>query len=141
MPPAVLTRRLGADRAAPAGLALGAVVGAGVIAFINPHAGRYPLCPSAALLGFDCPACGSLRGLHDLSRGRVLDALDHNLLLLVAVPMGAWMWWRWVRAAAGRPPRPARFHPWLAPLAIAVAAVFTVARNLPGDPLIWLAAT
>jgi hypothetical protein len=136
-----LARRLGADRAAAAGLAIGTGLGATLIGVADPHAGRYPACPSAALLGVDCPACGTLRGLHDLSRGRVVDALDHNLLLLIAVPLGVWVWWRWVRAALGRPVPAVRAPVWAVPVAVVGALAFTVVRNLPYDAVAWLGAS
>jgi hypothetical protein len=141
MPPATLARRLGPARAAPVGLAVGAGLAVAALAAVDPEGGHLPLCPSAALLGLDCPACGTLRGVHDLTRGRVLEALDHNLLLLVAVPAAVWLWWRWLRAAGGG--SPARVAPptWVVPALVGVAMTFMVLRNLPVDALGWLAAT
>jgi hypothetical protein len=136
---AVLTRRLGAERATPASLAIGAVCGCAVLALVDPNeGGRYPVCPTRALLGIDCPACGTLRGLHALSRGQVGAALDHNILLAVAVPLGAYVWLQWVRAAAGRPMRTLAFPRWLLPGVVVIATLFTIVRNLPGGPLPWL---
>ena len=37
--------------------------------------GAYPLCPSKALFGVDCPACGGLRGTNALLHGRIGEAL------------------------------------------------------------------
>jgi hypothetical protein len=137
--PAPLLRRLSPERAGPASAALGAVVGCALIALVDPgDGGPYPTCPTRALLGIDCPACGTLRGLHALSRGRVGLALDHNLLLLVAVPVGALVWWRWVRAALGRPVTSIQLPRWVVPTAVAVATAFAVARNLPSSPVSWL---
>jgi len=141
MPPAALVRRLGADRAAPAGLAVGTALAVAALAAVDPQRSHLPACPTYALLGLDCPACGTLRGVHDLGRGRVLDALDHNLLLAVAAPLGAWLWWRWARSALGRPPRSVHPPSWAVPVVVVVAAAFALARNLPIDSLGWLAAT
>jgi hypothetical protein len=136
---AVLTRRLGPERAVPASLAVGAVFGCALIALVDPNdGGRYPACPTRALLGIDCPACGTLRGLHAISRGQLGRALDHNLLLLLAVPMGLALWLQWVRGALGRPARPMVLPGWAVPTAIVVGIAFTLARNLAGDPLAWL---
>ena len=116
VPAAALTRRLGPDRATPASLALGALCGCALIALVDPNeGGRYPTCPTQAILGIDCPACGTLRGLHALSRGQVGRALDHNVLLLLAVPIGLITWWRWVRGALGRPVRPLALPGWAVP--------------------------
>jgi hypothetical protein len=135
----VLSRLLGPERAVPASLVIGAVCGCTLIALVDPNeVGRYPTCPTRSLLGIDCPACGTLRGIHSLSRGRLGEALDHNLLLLLAVPFAAVVWWRWVRAAAGRPARPFTMPRCVVPLVVIVATVFAVVRNLPIDQLAWL---
>lgn len=139
MPVAALTRQLGPERAAPATLAIGALCGCALVALVDPgEGGLYPVCPTRALLGIDCPACGTLRGLHALSRGHLATALNHNLLLLVAVPIGAVVWWRWVRAALGRSPLPLAAPRWLLPAVIMVAAAYAVTRNLPIESLSWL---
>jgi hypothetical protein len=116
---------------------------AGVTAYVGlvdpSRGGAYPLCPSRALLGVDCPACGGLRGTHDLLHGDVGAALDHNLLLplwlgLFAVLLGLWLVPLLGRAApAARPPR------WLVVGGIIVAVGFTVLRNLPIAGLEFLA--
>ena len=98
----------------------------------------YPLCPSRLLFGIDCPACRGLRGTHDLLRGHVGQALDHNLLLpgFLAILGGAGS----VAPAARGPPRRAlRFPRWATVGAVALLAAFTVARNLPLAPLEFLA--
>jgi hypothetical protein len=137
--PAVLTRRLGPERAAPASLALGALCGCALLALVDPNeGGPYPTCPTRALLGIDCPACGTLRGLHALSRGQLGRALDHNVLLLVAVPLGAVVWVRWVLSALGRPPRPLAMPSWALPCLVVVAVAFTLVRNTSSGSLAWL---
>ncbi|MEO7428602.1 MAG: DUF2752 domain-containing protein [Acidimicrobiales bacterium] len=134
-----LARRLGPAQAVPASMALGAMCGCALVALVDPNeSGRYPLCPTRALLGIDCPACGTLRGLHALSRGQVGTALNHNLLLLLAVPVGAVIWLQWVRAALGRPPRSISLPRWALPTMIVLATVFAVVRNLPIRGLTWL---
>lgn len=123
----------------PAGLALGAVGSCVLLALVDPNeGGRYPTCPTRALLGLDCPACGTLRGVHALTRGRIGTALDHNLLLAIAVPVGFFVWWSWIRAALGRPARHRPVPRWAAPAAVALALVFTLIRNIAGGPWGWL---
>lgn len=118
---------------AGAGLAL---AGVGLVLLRDPHAeGALGICPSLLLTGGYCPGCGSLRGVHDLATGQVLEAVGHNLLLVPALLWVVWWWTARVAAAAGRalpgPPSSARFSYLL----LAVLLVFTVARNLPGSPL------
>lgn len=131
--------RLGPERSQAALLAAGAVAGCVLLAAVDPNQpGRYPTCPTRSLLGFDCPACGTLRGLHSLTRGRVWEALDHNLLLLVAVPVGLLFWLGWIRMALGRSRGGWSPPAWGVPVVVVVAVAFAVARNLPVDALRWL---
>jgi Protein of unknown function (DUF2752) len=116
---------------------------AGVTAYVgavDPSAGGvYPVCPSQALFGLDCPACGGLRGTHELLRGDVAAALDHNLLLplwlgLVAVLIGAWL-----LPLGGRRVPAVRVPRWLVGAGVAVVVGFTVLRNVPVAGLEFLA--
>jgi len=115
------------------------VAGCAILAASDPEdGGLYPRCPTQAVLGLDCPACGTLRGLHSLTRARVAEALDHNLLLLVAVPLAALVWLALVSQAVGRPVRPPTLPRWALPTIVGVALVFTVVRNLGVGGLAWL---
>lgn len=131
------------QRAVAAWTAAGTLAAAAVVALVDPNQpGRYPSCPTRLLTGLDCPACGTLRGLHELSRGHIAAALDHNVLLLAAVPLGLWLWFRWARTATTGTPAPAVVYPrWVMPVMVTVAVTFTVARNLSIPALTWLDAT
>jgi hypothetical protein len=118
------------------------VAAAGVTAYVGvvdpSAAGAYPTCPSRLVLGIDCPACGGLRGTHDLLNGDLGGALDHNLLLPLLLAAHAVAFALWLRPLAGRPPRwPSLPRGSLVALA-AVAAVFTLLRNLPVAGLTYL---
>ncbi|MFE5489450.1 DUF2752 domain-containing protein [Streptomyces virginiae] len=89
--------------------------------------GRFPSCPFHALTGLDCPGCGSLRALHQLTHGHVFAAMDYNLLLIAALPCIALVW---LRAVTGRTTRRA-LPPWGPRVALVVVALWTVVRNLP----------
>jgi hypothetical protein len=119
---------------------LTAVAGATVyVGLVDPTGrGVYPLCPSRVLFGVDCPACGGLRGTHDLLRGQVGQALDHNLLLpgflaILGVALALWL-----LPLVGRPAGTLRLPRWATVGAVALVAAFTVARNLPLAPLEFL---
>lgn len=134
-----------AATAAPVGLrARAATLAAGVaatayIALVDPaRGGAYPLCPSRVLLGIDCPACGGLRGTHDLLHGHLGRALDHNLLLPAYLGVIAVMAGLWLLPLVGRPAPALHLPRWLAVAALVVVAAFTVARNLPIDGLRFL---
>jgi hypothetical protein len=114
-----------------AGLAAAAALTA-YVGLVDPaRGGAYPVCPSRALLGVDCPACGGLRGTHDLLHGQVAQALDHNLLLPAYLVVAAALAWRLAAPLVGRASPALRVPPWAAAVAVVVAAAFAVARNLP----------
>jgi hypothetical protein len=102
-------------------LVLLAITGAVVVR--DPHAhGSWGLCPTYALSGFYCPGCGSLRALHDLGTGHWLEAVGHNALVIPAILFAGYCAVR----------SPGRAWAWIWLLAF---AVFTLVRNLPGNPL------
>ena len=78
------------------GTGLVALLAAGLVWVLDPHEGGYPPCPTAALLGIDCPACGGLRGMHLLLNGDVAGAADNNILLLVLIPILGFAWIGWL---------------------------------------------
>jgi hypothetical protein len=89
----------------------------------------YPPCVFKKLTGFDCPGCGSLRGLHALLHGRLYDVLQYNAMLLPALVMiaiyfsGNSRWWQLVNKPK-----------WV----LAAVLAFLVLRNLPLPGLMWL---
>lgn len=61
-------------------------VGSAAVAYFDPaKANFFPVCPLLALTGLACPGCGLTRGFHELFHGRLIPALDFNLLLPVWV--------------------------------------------------------
>jgi hypothetical protein len=110
----------------------GVTAATGYLGAVDPsRGGAYPLCPSRLLFGIDCPACGGLRGTHDLLHGHVIEALDHNLLLpgllaALGVALASWL-----LPLVGRPARALALPRWANVAAVIVAVAFTVVRNLP----------
>ncbi|MDO9455097.1 DUF2752 domain-containing protein [Nocardioides sp.] len=127
-------RRLAGPAATVAGLGAATVA----LALRDPHThGSWGLCPSQAL-GFDCPGCGGLRAVNDLTHGRFLDAASSNVFLVVAIPvvvalLGRWALdaWRGTERGASALTTP------LLVVAFTALAVFTVLRNVPAFG--WLA--
>jgi hypothetical protein len=122
---------------------LGAVLAAGCayVASYDPEGSSafYPGCPFNALTGWDCPGCGMTRASHALLTGRPLDALDHNIVFVLVLPLLAWWFLRSVVQSFGRrPPGPSvTWRPWMTWTAIVGIGSFWLLRNLP--PLHWLA--
>ncbi|BBC65575.1 hypothetical protein MMRN_24710 [Mycobacterium marinum] len=117
----------------------GAVASAGLLAaalgyigLVDPHGANsaYPACPFKWLTGWDCPACGGLRMVHDLLHGDLVASINDNVFLLVGIPvLGAWAL---LRRRRGR-----TSLPLAAMIVVGVAMiVWTVLRNLPGFPLV-----
>ena len=71
--------------------------GARCIWLANPTVpgGILPVCPTKALLGIDCPGCGSPRMIHSLLHLDVACALRCNALGLVAVLLLVWAFAAW----------------------------------------------
>jgi hypothetical protein len=104
----------------------------------DPHAsGGWGFCP-ISLLGIYCPGCGGLRAVNDLTHGDLAGAASGNALLLLAMPVAVFVMARWVIDAWQGRQRGRTVLSSLPVLSagIALATVFTVARNLPGS---WLA--
>jgi hypothetical protein len=115
-------------------LGTGAVLAGGLayVGLADPHNPGFvfPACPFKLLTGWNCPACGGLRMTHDLLHGDLAAAVVDNIFLLVGLP--ALLAWVLVRRRAGRP---IFTMPAIAVIAV-LAVAWTVARNLPGFPLV-----
>jgi hypothetical protein len=117
----------------PAVVAAGAAAALTYIGSVSPYAtGNYPTCPLYALTGLYCPGCGSLRSMHSLVTGDVVESFARNpvlppLALILAVVFVRWVVLRW---------RGERFvwdPPTWVPITIGIAViVYGIARNLPG---------
>lgn len=109
-----------------------ALAGCGVLMFVNPNNpdSLLPRCPFNWLTGLDCPACGSTRMVHALLHGDVVAAWNFNaVMLVVGLPLFAWLWLRWANAARhGRKSEPVPKK--LQGAVLGTALVWMVVRNL-----------
>jgi hypothetical protein len=92
----------------------------------------YPQCPIYATLHLLCPGCGGTRALAALLHGRLHEALRYNALVTLMLPLaagyGSHCYWRFVQR---RPLRLPQVRPAAVYACLAIAAIFTVERNLP----------
>lgn len=129
---AVRVDRRAAPLLAPAAAAIASAAGFAVVALVDPNKpGVYPTCPFLAVTGHWCPGCGSLRAMHALASGDVGTAFGLNVLTVSAVPLLAFLWWRWARRRWTGAPAPPLVHPAYLWLLFGVVLVFWVVRNLP----------
>ncbi|OSC42688.1 DUF2752 domain-containing protein [Mycobacterium decipiens] len=97
--------------------------------------GPLPVCPTKALLGIDCPGCGSLRMLYSLMHGNLLAAAGYNALGLVAVVLLVWAYLAWTYGRlVGRRIRSWQHHRWSSVAALSLVVLWFVVRNIPVAP-------
>lgn len=94
------------------------------------------------LTGLDCPGCGGLRAVSDLTNFDLAGAASSNLLFVAAIPLlvVGWVWWlrRSWRGPQRSPSRGLHNIPLVwGQVALGMIVVFTIVRNLP--PGAWLA--
>lgn len=97
--------------------------------------GPLPVCPTKALLGIDCPGCGSLRMISCLLNGDVTGAIRFNALGLVALSFLLWAFGAWTYGRiVDRRITSWQHHRWAAVVALVLASAWFVVRNLPMAP-------
>ena len=97
--------------------------------------GPLPTCPTKALLGIDCPGCGSLRMLYSLMHGNVLAAVRFNALGLVALVLLVWAYLAWTYGrVVGRRFGSWQHNRWAAMVTLSLVLCWFVVRNLPFAP-------
>ena len=107
----------------------------------DPHrSGSWGFCPWLVLTGTQCPGCGGLRAVNDLTNGDFAAAASSNLLVVAAIPVALVLWARWLRDSwhgVTRRVSPRRALVWCGVLVV-LAVGFAVLRNLPAGS--WLLA-
>ena len=116
-------------------LLAGAVLVASVALHLrDPHrSGSWGFCPWLVLTGTQCPGCGGLRAVNDLTNGDFAAAASSNLLVVAAIPVVAVLWARWLLDSwrgVTRRTSTRRALVWCGVL-VALAVGFAVVRNLP----------
>ena len=64
------------------------IAGLTFLYFVNPaDISGFPRCPFLVLTGYQCPGCGTLRGIHSLLNLRFHEAWNYNPAMVVAIPV------------------------------------------------------
>jgi hypothetical protein len=103
------------------------VLGLMALCVINPSVASLPPCPIHAIFGLYCPGCGSLRSLHSLLNGNILQAWNYNPLVLCVLPivfLGVIHEFYPHRHLA-----PSRIRPWILWGLLGVTFTFGILRN------------
>jgi hypothetical protein len=97
--------------------------------------GPLPVCPTKALLGIDCPGCGSMRMLYSLMHGNLMAAARFNALGLAALVLLAWAYLAWTYGrVTGRRIRGWQHQRWSAVVTLSLVVAWFVVRNIPFAP-------
>lgn len=125
--------------AGPVAIAAGVAVAAAVLHVRDPHvAGAYGVCPTYALTGLWCPACGGLRAVHHLTNFDIGAAVGSNMLVVPVLVAAVIVWIRWVvRRWQGSRGRLLTIRPSATVAVVFILVAFTVIRNTPWGS--WLA--
>ncbi len=119
-------------------LAVAAVAGLVLFCFDPRHYHFYPVCLFHQTTGLLCPGCGALRASHQLLHGHLATAFRFNPMLIVSLPVLAWLGGRYALQRARKQPASLGVRPVWLWLGLAVLLVFSVLRNLPGEPFALL---
>jgi len=121
-----------ADLARTAWTAAFMLLGAALLLVFPPtQYSFYPQCPVHYYFHILCPGCGTTRALAALLHGSFTEALRLNALTTLMVPITLMCVGRYYRRVLAREPA-ALLQPSPAAIyaTLAVAAIFTIARNL-----------
>lgn len=129
------------ERLLSAAIVLLTILALGFVFFFNPSASTlYPTCPFLWFTGCYCPGCGSLRAIHQLTRGHPAAAFGLNPLMVLSLPfLGYYFASNAARAITGRPLKTFFIRPVFIWALLGLVLVFWVMRNVPVYPFSLLA--
>lgn len=105
----------------------------------TPGTRYFPSCPFHTLTGLNCPGCGTLRGLHQLTHGHLITALNHNALMVLSLPFFGYTFVSYALVVVrGRGLPEAFVRPVYIKALFWVVIGFWVLRNIPVYPLTLL---
>ena len=122
-----------------AATALASTGGLAAVRVLNDNGVHLPGCPFRAVVGFDCPGCGSTRAMLRLTHFDVLGAIDYNVLCVVGVVILAWTWVAGAFRTFGKNTRAPLDTRYSSRVVLAVVLLFWALRLTPGPVGAFLA--
>lgn len=102
----------------------------------------FPECPFHKFLHLDCPGCGAQRAIHSLLHGNIMKAANHNLLLVLSLPILIIHFVLYIVSLTTG--KDHRLKIWQNPLVpkiiLFIVICFWIFRNIPFAPFKYLAA-
>lgn len=124
------------------GLALASCVYVGVVDPNSQSSPLFPQCTFKALTGYDCPGCGLTRAMHSIVTGNPVQALDHNIFIVLILPLSIYWYLGWLsRTTIGVRFPKIKVTPAMSYALLIAVLTFWVVRNIPVGPFTWLAST
>lgn len=119
---------------APVSVGAAALAGCVAVGMSDDGASYLPACPFRAVTGLDCPGCGMTRATRQLVRLHPGAAVDYNLLLVLGLPVVAYLYVSWLVRSTGRSLPQPRVGARVGAVLVGLVVVFSVVRNLPIGP-------
>lgn len=90
----------------------------------------FPKCPFLVLTGLKCPGCGSQRAIHSLLHGDMGTAFAYNAILVLSLPLVAFL--LYLEVMRKKRPRlySAFYQPWTPLILFTVFLGWGIARNI-----------
>jgi len=98
----------------------GCLIAAAILFLFDPaEIALYPKCPFYVITGYQCPGCGTLRGLHALLHGQLIQAMRFNFFMVLSIPLLIFLFFS----------KKAKYHVCLGWMTLAAVLIWWFVRN------------
>ncbi|QGU02911.1 hypothetical protein CKALI_10280 [Corynebacterium kalinowskii] len=100
--------------------------------------GMIPECPTKAILGINCPGCGTARMIYSVMNLHFLDAIRYNVVALVLFALVGWSWFAWLARTFGKHVPDWMNWRYAGEWVVGVFIAWFIIRLLPFEPFVSL---